>query len=75
MGFWIFLTFHIISLLFCIIATRMTFYVVMKHQVNPKIRFLLFGFIKTRYVAFLYILSMIMLTTFSISYALYHFSP
>lgn len=66
----IFIAFHLLSLIFCVLATRTTFHYLSKHHYTAKTRYLLFGFVRTRTVAFFYLFSIILLSTFSITIAL-----
>lgn len=66
MGLAFFLLFHALSLAFCLIATRATFHYLGKHQIQAKHRYLLLGFIRTRYVALFYVLCISILSLGSI---------
>lgn len=57
MGYWLFVAFHIISLAFCIFATRATFQYLSQHQIKAKARYLLFGVVRTRYIGLFYVIS------------------
>ena len=71
-SFWIFLFFHLCSLLFCLLATRLTLRYLAKHHVNPQQRYLLFGFLRLRYAALLYMVSIFTLTAYVFVMSLYH---
>ncbi len=67
----VFIVLHLLSLTFCLVSTRMTFRYISKHQVQARDRYLLFGFLHTRYVALFYVVSISVLTAISISSVLY----
>jgi hypothetical protein len=73
MEWWLFFAFHIASFLFCYFSTRSTFHYLSKHRLAAKTRFLLFGFLKTRYVAVFYLSSISLLTIYSLTMSLYLF--
>ena len=72
MGHWSFIVFHLLSLVFCIFATRVTFRYLSKHQISAKTRYLLFGFIRTRYIGLFYIMSISALTLASLIFDTYY---
>lgn len=71
MLFWSFIAFHLVSLAFCWIATRTTIHYLQKHQVTSQHRHLLFGFVRTRYIAFFYVSSITILTLYAIISAIF----
>lgn len=72
MELWLFLTFHISSLLFCLLATRATFRYLSKYRMSPKTKFLMVGFERTRYVAIFYVFSISLLVLFSFGLVVLH---
>ncbi|GEM_PF-6694854 len=67
----VFIVFHLLSLAFCLVSTRMTFHYISKHQIQAKDRYLLFGFLRTRYLALFYVVSISLLTMLSIGSLVY----
>lgn len=72
MGYWLFVAFHIISLVFCIFATRATFQYLSKHQIKAKARYLLFGVVRTRYIGLFYVLSIAVISVGSLAFSTYY---
>lgn len=71
MGTWLFVAFHIISVGFCLFATRSALYCLSKYQVTPKLRYTLFGLIEARYVGILYVIIIFLLAVYSIVMAFF----
>ena len=72
MNHWLFFTFHIISLGFCLFTTRITLRYLAKHQMIPKERYLPFGFLRIRHIALFYCLGIAIVTIFSLFTGIYY---
>lgn len=72
MMIWLFVILHVISLFFCLLATRTTFRYLTKHMIIPQHRYILFGRIRTRHMALFYVSSISLLTALSIGMALFY---
>ena len=66
MGTSLFVTFHILSFAFCLLATRLTCRYLSKRQITPKTRHFLFGLLPIRYLALFYVLSIGVLSLYSV---------
>lgn len=70
---WAYISLHLISLVFCLFATRATFRYLSKHQIVPQHRYLLFGRVRTRHLALFYVSSISLMTVFSIGMGFYYY--
>ena len=64
------LAFHTLSLLLAFLATRSTFRYLAKHQVQPKYRYYLFGFLRMRHLGLAYVSLFFILSLLWMSIAL-----
>jgi len=73
MNWWLFFGFHILSLVFCLMATRATFRYLSKYRMTPQTSFLMVGLERTQYVALFYVGSILILTLLSLAVGIFHF--